>query len=151
METTVSSRHEAYEAMRIEKELIAAHPSACNIENRRPRVLQVVRLSPSQIAAVEEWRRRQPDNPPRATAVVRLFAMALEALEKADKAAAESAKGDDGTPLNVPISGPTLLSKTDVSAWGIAVDLRKTYGDEMAGHIARSLFKLLKMMEPDHG
>jgi len=29
-----------------------------------------------------EFRRRQPDNPPRATAVVRLFARALEAEEK---------------------------------------------------------------------
>jgi hypothetical protein len=40
-----------------------------------------IRLSPSQVAEVDEWRRRQPDNPPRATAVVRLFAMALEAEE----------------------------------------------------------------------
>jgi hypothetical protein len=44
-----------------------------------------IRLSPSQIAAVDEWRRRQPDIPPRAEAIVRLFAMALEAEEKKAK------------------------------------------------------------------
>jgi hypothetical protein len=44
-----------------------------------------IRLSPSQVAEVDEWRRRQPDNPPRATAVVRLFAIALEAEAKKAK------------------------------------------------------------------
>lgn len=78
------------EAVRVESELIAAHPATCNIKkyDRRgyPESVAIakveIRLSPSQVAEVDEWRRHQPDNPPRATAVVRLFAMALEAEEK---------------------------------------------------------------------
>jgi hypothetical protein len=68
-----------------------------------------------------------------------------EAAERAEKAAAESAKADDGTPLNVPILPPKLLSRIEVEAWGIAKDLRKTHGDEMARHIAKSLLKLLAL------
>jgi hypothetical protein len=50
----------------------------CMVQGKR----MEIRLSPSQVAEVDEWRRHQPDNPPRATAVVRLFAMALEAEGK---------------------------------------------------------------------
>jgi hypothetical protein len=38
-----------------------------------------VRLSPSQIAAVEDWRRHQPEIPPRAVAIVQLMEAGLAA------------------------------------------------------------------------
>ena len=38
-----------------------------------------VRLSPSQIAAVEDWRRHQQEIPPRAVAIVQLMEAGLEA------------------------------------------------------------------------
>jgi hypothetical protein len=41
-----------------------------------------VRLSPSQIAAVEEWRRHQPEIPPRAVAIVQLMEIGIEASAK---------------------------------------------------------------------
>jgi hypothetical protein len=42
-----------------------------------------VRLSPSQIAAVEDWRRHQPEIPPRAVAIVQLMEIGIEAEKKA--------------------------------------------------------------------
>jgi hypothetical protein len=42
-----------------------------------------IRLSPSQIAAVEEWRRRQPEIPPRAVAIVQLMEIGIESTAKA--------------------------------------------------------------------
>ena len=44
-----------------------------------------IRLSPAQVAAVDEWRRHQPDIPPRAEAIVRLMQAALDAQEKKAK------------------------------------------------------------------
>jgi hypothetical protein len=41
-----------------------------------------LRLSPSQIAAIDEWRRHMPDLPPRAGAAVRLIELGLEAAAK---------------------------------------------------------------------
>jgi hypothetical protein len=38
-----------------------------------------MRISPGLLAAIDAWRRQQPDNPPRATAVKRLIAMSLQA------------------------------------------------------------------------
>src|ERR1700730_16894674 len=78
------------EAVRIESELIAAHPSACNIVKRDrrsfPKTVAVARaefkLTPAQIAAVEDWRRHQPNIPPRAVAVVQLMELGLEAAGK---------------------------------------------------------------------
>jgi metal-responsive CopG/Arc/MetJ family transcriptional regulator len=41
-----------------------------------------MRISPELLAEIDAWAKAQPDNPPRATAVKRLIAMALEAEEK---------------------------------------------------------------------
>jgi len=41
-----------------------------------------IRLSPSHIAAIDEWRRHLPDLPPRAEAVVRLVEMSLTTTAK---------------------------------------------------------------------
>ena len=44
-----------------------------------------MRISPELIAKIDAWAKAQPDNPPRATAVKRLVAMAIEAEEKKAK------------------------------------------------------------------
>jgi hypothetical protein len=41
-----------------------------------------IRLDPAQIAAVEDWRRRQPNIPPRAVAIVQLMEIGIEASGK---------------------------------------------------------------------
>jgi hypothetical protein len=41
-----------------------------------------IRLSPSLVAAIDEWRRQVSDLPPRAEAVVRLIEIGLEAKAK---------------------------------------------------------------------
>ena len=53
----------------------------CMVQGKRVEI----RLGPAQVAAVDEWRRLQPDIPPRAEAIVRLFEMALEAEKKKAK------------------------------------------------------------------
>jgi metal-responsive CopG/Arc/MetJ family transcriptional regulator len=44
-----------------------------------------MRISPELLAEIDAWAKAQPDKPPRATAVKRLIAMALEAEEKRAK------------------------------------------------------------------
>jgi hypothetical protein len=78
------------DAVRVESELIAAHPTALNVEKydrrRFPESVGVarkeIRLSPSQTAAIDEWRRHQTDLPPRAEAIVRLIEIGLAAGAK---------------------------------------------------------------------
>ena len=41
-----------------------------------------IRLGPAQIAAVEDWRRHQPNIPPRAVAIVQLMEIGIEASTK---------------------------------------------------------------------
>jgi hypothetical protein len=41
-----------------------------------------MRISPELLEAIDTWAKAQPDKPPRAAAVKRLIAMALEAEEK---------------------------------------------------------------------
>jgi hypothetical protein len=50
----------------------------CMVQGKRVEI----RLSQSLVAAVDEWRRHQPDLPPRAEAVVRLVEMSLETAAK---------------------------------------------------------------------
>jgi hypothetical protein len=50
----------------------------CMVQGKRVEI----RLSASLVAAVDEWRRHQPDLPPRAEAVVRLVEMSLAATAK---------------------------------------------------------------------
>jgi hypothetical protein len=47
----------------------------CMVQGKRIEI----RLKPSQLAAVEEWRRRQMDLPVRAVAIVQLMEIGLEA------------------------------------------------------------------------
>jgi hypothetical protein len=90
------------EAVRIESELIAAYPSACNFEkhDRRtfPKAVAIdtakIKLSPLQIAAVDDWRRNRPDIPPRAVAIVQLMEIGLESAEKKKKAKPEKRNKD---------------------------------------------------------
>jgi hypothetical protein len=51
----------------------------CMVQGKRIEI----RLSASQIAAVEDWRRRQPEIPPRAVAIVQLMEIGLESTAKA--------------------------------------------------------------------
>jgi hypothetical protein len=53
----------------------------CMVQGKRVEI----RLGPKQVAAVDEWRRQQPDIPPRAEAIVRLMEMSLEAGAKPSK------------------------------------------------------------------
>jgi hypothetical protein len=50
----------------------------CMVQGKRVEI----RLNAALVAAVDEWRRQQPDLPPRAEAVVRLMEMSLEAPAK---------------------------------------------------------------------
>jgi hypothetical protein len=50
----------------------------CMVQGKRVEI----RLNAALVAAVDEWRRHQPDLPPRAEAVVRLVEMSLEAAAK---------------------------------------------------------------------
>jgi hypothetical protein len=50
----------------------------CMVQGKRIEI----RLSPSQIAAVEEWRRHQQEIPPRAVAIVQLMKIGLETRTK---------------------------------------------------------------------
>jgi hypothetical protein len=50
----------------------------CMVQGKRIEI----RLAPSQIAAVEEWRRHQPEIPPRAVAIVQLMEIGIEAEKK---------------------------------------------------------------------
>jgi hypothetical protein len=50
----------------------------CMVQGKRVEI----RLNAALVAAVDEWRRRQPDLPPRAEAVVRLVEMSLETAAK---------------------------------------------------------------------
>jgi hypothetical protein len=50
----------------------------CMVQGKRVEV----RLDPAQIAAVDDWRRHQPNIPPRAVAVVQLMEIGLEAAAK---------------------------------------------------------------------
>jgi hypothetical protein len=50
----------------------------CMVQGKRIEI----RLSPSQIAAVEEWRRHQQEIPPRAVAIVQLMEAGLETRTK---------------------------------------------------------------------
>jgi hypothetical protein len=53
----------------------------CMVQGKRVEI----RLNAEQVAAVDEWRRQQPDIPPRAEAVVRLMGMSLETAAKKAK------------------------------------------------------------------
>jgi hypothetical protein len=50
----------------------------CMVQGKRIEI----RLSASQIAAVEDWRRHQQEIPPRAVAIVQLMEAGLEAARK---------------------------------------------------------------------
>jgi predicted DNA binding CopG/RHH family protein len=50
----------------------------CMVQGKRVEI----RLSPELIAAIDAWRRHLPDLPPRASAVVRLAEIGLEAISK---------------------------------------------------------------------
>jgi hypothetical protein len=60
----------------------------CMVQGKRIEV----RLSPSQIAAVEDWRRHQQEIPPRAVAIVQLMEIGIEVSAK-KKAKPETKKG----------------------------------------------------------
>lgn len=60
----------------------------CMVQGKRVEI----RLSPAQVAAADEWRRKQPDIPPRAEAIVRLMQAALDAEEKEGEAGGEEMK-----------------------------------------------------------
>jgi hypothetical protein len=58
---------------------------AANFGNRRPLVESErfeMRISPELLEATDAWAKAQPDKPPRAAAVKRLIAVALELDEK---------------------------------------------------------------------
>ena len=76
------------EASKVENELIVAHAPTCNFwhpdkHSNKPRF--EMRVSPELLAEIDAWAKAQPGNPPRATAVKRLIAMALEAEERKAK------------------------------------------------------------------
>jgi hypothetical protein len=50
----------------------------CMVQGKRVEI----RLNAALVAAIDDWRRHQPDLPPRAEAVVRLVEMSLEASAK---------------------------------------------------------------------